>query len=115
MRKKKAYEYDDLPDLKYRRQRRLRRERRIKWMLAIAAILVIIAIAVLFRHLALKNFGENFKAPLENPTYWFEQTQEVLFLTITPTISQTPTATAPTPCGISSCGRCPSAATASSP
>ena len=43
MRKKKAYEYDDLPDLKYRRQRRLRRERRIKWMLAIAAILVIIA------------------------------------------------------------------------
>lgn len=97
MRKKKAYEYDDLPDLKYRRQRRLRRERRIKWMLAIAAILVIIAIAVLFRHLALKNFGENFKAPLENPTYWFEQTQEVLFLTITPTISQTPTATAPTP------------------
>ena len=97
MPKKKPYDYDDLPDLHSRRQRRLRRERRIKWMLSAAAVLVIILIAILFRHLALKNFGGEYKAPLENPTYWFEQTQDVLFLTITPTISQTPTATAPTP------------------
>ena len=96
MRKKKINE-PDYPDLRDRRQQRLRREHRIKWVLTLAAILIIIALAILFRHLALNNFSKDYKAPLENPTYWFEQTQDVLFLTITPTISQTPTATAPTP------------------
>lgn len=96
MKKKKTTE-PDYPDLRSRRQRRLKRERRAKWVLTLIAILIIIGIAVLFRHFALSKLGDAFKAPLENPTYWFEQTQEILFLTITPTASQTPTATVPTP------------------
>jgi hypothetical protein len=96
MKKQKSYDSDPL-DLRSRRQKRLHRERRIKVILTIAAILVIIAIALLFRRFAVRQFGSNFKAPLGNPTYWYEQTQEVLFLTITPTISQTPTATVPSP------------------
>ena len=96
MKKKSSYE-PDYPDLRSRRQRRLRRERRVKLVLALIAILIILGLAVLFRHLAQNRLNDGFKAPLDNPTYWFEQTQEVLFLTITPTITQTPTATMPTP------------------
>ena len=92
----KSYEPDPF-NPRSRRQQRLRRERRIKWILTIAAILFIILTAVIFRQIALRHFGGEYKAPLENPTYWFEKTQDVLFLTITPTISPTPTATMPTP------------------
>ena len=92
----KSYEPDPL-SLRARRQQRLRRERRIKWFLALAAILVIIVIAVIFRRFTISHFIGDYKAPNENPTYWFEQTQEILFLTATPTITQTPTATVPSP------------------
>ena len=90
----KSYEPDPL-SLRTRRQQRLRRERRVKWFLTLAAILVIIVIAVIIRRFASRHFIGEYKAPNENPTYWFEQTQEILFLTATPTITQTPTATAP--------------------
>ena len=93
--KKKTFEYD-LPDLRQRRQQRRRRERRIKWLLTLAAILIIIVIAIIFRRIALRQIGGGFRAPLENPTYWFEQTSESIFSTITPTITMTPTATVPT-------------------
>ncbi len=92
----KSYEPDPL-SLRTRRQQRLKRERRIKLFMTLAAILVIILIAVIFRRFALHHIIGDYKAPIENPTFWFEQTQENLFLTITPTISQTPTATVPTP------------------
>ena len=92
----KSYEPDPL-NLRTRRQQRLKRERRIKLFMTLAAILVIILIAVVFRRFALHHIIGDYKAPIENPTFWFEQTQENLFLTITPTISQTPTATVPTP------------------
>ena len=84
-------------DLRYRRRNRARRERRIKWLLTVAAILVIILIAILFRRIALEHFGGDYKAPIENPTYWFEQTQGVAFSTITPTVTMTSTPTVPTP------------------
>lgn len=93
---KKPYEPDPL-DLRNRRRQRKRRERRIIWLLVILTIVVIILIAVLFRQIALRHMGGEYKAPLENPTYWFEQTQDILFLTTTPTPSSTPTATVPTP------------------
>jgi hypothetical protein len=93
---KKPYEPDPL-DLRNRRRQRQRRERRIKWFLAALTVAVIILIAIIFRQIALRHFGGEFKAPLENPTYWYQQTQDVLFLTITPTISPTPTATVPSP------------------
>ncbi len=93
--KKKSHEPDPL-DLRYRRQNRLRREHRIKWLLTAAAILVIILIAILFRRIALNRIGNIFKAPIENPTYWYEQTQEVAFSTATATSTLTPTPTVPT-------------------
>ena len=93
---KKPYEPDPL-DLRNRRRQRQRRERRIKWFLAALTVAIIILIAIIFRQIALRHFGGEFKAPLENPTYWYQQTQDVLFLTITPTISPTPTATVPSP------------------
>ncbi len=92
----KSYEPDPL-SLRTRRQQRLKRERRIKLFMTLAAILVIILIAVIFRRFALHHIIGDYKAPIENPTFWFEQTRENLFLTITPTVSQTPTATVPTP------------------
>ena len=92
----KSYEPDPL-SLRSRRQRRLKRERRIKLLMTLLAILVIIMIAVIFRRFALHHIIGDYKAPIENPTFWFEQTRENLFLTITPTISQTPTATVPSP------------------
>ena len=94
--KKKSNEIDPM-DLRYRRRNRARRERRIKWLLTAAAILIIILIAILFRRIALERFGGNYKAPIENPTYWFEQTQIVAFSTATPTVTMTPTPTIPTP------------------
>ena len=90
----KSYEPDPL-SLRSRRQQRLKRERRIKLLMTLLAILVIIMIAVIFRRFALHHIIGDYKAPIENPTFWFEQTRENLFLTITPTISQTPTATVP--------------------
>lgn len=93
--RKKPYEPDPL-NLRYKRQKRRRREQRIKWLLAILAVIIIAVIAILFRRFALRQFGE-FKAPIENPTYWYEQTREILFLTITPTMTPTATATVPTP------------------
>ncbi len=96
MKKKKKSNEPDPLDLRYRRRNRLRRERRIKWLLTAAAIIVIILIAILFRRIALERFGGYFKAPIENPTFWYEQTQEVIFSTITPTITMTPTPTVPT-------------------
>lgn len=93
---KKPYDTDPM-DLRNRRRKRQERERRIKWLLTLLTILIIVLIAVFFRRFALQHFGNAFKAPLENPTYWYEQTQDVLFLTITPTVTQTPTATHPTP------------------
>ena len=92
----KSYEPDPL-SLRSRRQQRLKRERRIKLLMTLLAILVIIMIAVIFRRFALHHIIGDYKAPIENPTFWFEQTRENLFLTITPTISQTPTATVPSP------------------
>ncbi len=92
--KKKSYEQDPL-DLRYRRQRRLQRERRFKWFLTLIAILLIILIAVIFRRIALEHFDRSYKAPIENPTYWYEETGDGLFSTITPTITLTPTATVP--------------------
>ena len=97
MKQKKPTYDNDMPDLKSRRQRRLRRERRIKWLLTLITIAVIALIAVIFRKIAQRQFGGGFKAPLENPTYWYEQTREVLFLTTTPTPTSTFTATVPTP------------------
>ncbi len=97
MKKKKKSYSSDFPDPRQRRQERLRRERRIKWLLTLAAILMIALIAVIFRRIALRQIGGGYKAPLENPTYWFEQTPENLFSTITPTITMTPTATVPSP------------------
>lgn len=94
--RKKPYETDPL-DLRDRRRRRRARERRVKWLLSLAAILIIILIAIVFRRIALSRFGGIFKAPIENPTYWYQQTEQVLFRTITPTPSQSPTPTVPTP------------------
>lgn len=96
MKKRKTYD-QDLPDLRDRRRRRQQRERRFKWILAFIAILVIILIAVIFRRLALKYFDFSYKAPINNPTSWFEETRDGLFSTITPTITKTPTATVPSP------------------
>lgn len=93
--KQKPYAPDPL-SLRSRRQKRLERERRIKLLLTIAAILIIALIAVIFRRIALRQIGGPFKAPIENPTYWYEQTPHDLFSTITPTITLTPTATVPT-------------------
>ena len=93
---RKAYD-QDLPDVRTRRRRRQQRERRFKWILAFIAILAIILIAVIFRRVALKYFGINYKAPVYNSTSWYEQTQDGLFSTITPTITKTPTATVPSP------------------
>ena len=96
--KKKRKTYDhDLPDLRYRRKQRQQRERRFKWILTFIAILVIILIALVFRRFAVKYFGLNYKAPINNPTSWYEETQGGLFSTITPTITKTPTATVPSP------------------
>ncbi len=97
MKKKKKPNEPDPMDLRYRRKNRIRRERRIKWLLTAAAIMIIILIAVIFRRIALERLGGSFKAPIENPTYWFQQTQEVAFFTITPTVTMTPTPTVPTP------------------
>lgn len=93
-RKKKPYESDPL-DLRYRRQKRLQRERRFKWILTFIALLAIILIAVIFRRVALRHF-EGYKAPIDNPTYWFGGTPGDLFSTITPTVTQTFTPTVPT-------------------
>lgn len=96
--KKQRKTFDqDLPDLRQRRRRRQQRERRFKWILALIAILAIILIAVIFRRLALKYFSDTYKAPINNPTLWFEQTRDGLFSTITPTVTGTPTATVPSP------------------
>jgi len=94
--RKKPYESDPL-DIRDRRRRRRQREQRIKWLLTILAVIVIILIAVIFRRIAQQQFKDEFKAPLENPTYWYEQTQDILFLTTTPTPTQSPTPTVPTP------------------
>ena len=93
---KKPYEPDPM-DLRNRRRLRQQRERRIKWLLVILTIGIIFLLAVVFRQIALRQMGGGFKAPLDNPTYWYEQTQEILFLTSTPTATLTPTATVPTP------------------
>ncbi len=96
--KKQRKTFDqDLPDLRDRRRRRQQRERRFRWILTLIAILVIILIAVVFRRIALKYFGFTYKAPINNPTNWYEETREGLFSTITPTITTTPTATVPSP------------------
>ena len=89
------YEPDPL-SYRSRRQKRLRRERRIKWILTVIAVIIVFLIAFLFRRLAQQHLEGPFKAPIDNPTYWYEKTQDVLFLTITPTVTQTPTATVPT-------------------
>ncbi len=91
---KRSYEPDPL-DLRSRRSKRRQRERMLKWILTIAAILIIILIAIVFRQFALKHFGGSYKAPIENPTLWFKQTEEVLFRTATPTVTQTFTPTVP--------------------
>lgn len=93
-RQRKPSQPDSL-DLRYRRQRRRERERRIKWLLVLIGILAIILIAVIFRRYALKHL-DNYKAPIENPTYWYgSETEEGIFSTITPTITLSPTATVP--------------------
>ena len=94
--KKKSYETDPM-ELRNRRRKRRERERRLKWFLSFLAILIIILIAIIFRRIALRHIGDEFKAPLDNPTYWYEQTRDILFLTSTPTMTSTPTATVPTP------------------
>ena len=94
-RKQKTYETDPM-ELRSRRRKRRERERRLKWFLSFLTVLIIILIAIIFRRIALRHFDE-FKAPLENPTYWYEQTQDILFLTSTPTPTSSPTATVPTP------------------
>lgn len=95
-RKPKSYEPDPL-DLRSRRQKRLQRERRIKVLLTAAAAVIIILIAVIFRRIAVSRLNNDFRAPIDNPTYWFEQTRQTLFRTITPTPSLSPTATIPSP------------------
>lgn len=98
MKPEKKHTYDPDPlNLRNRRRQRQLRERRLKWLLVFLTIIIIILIAVLFRHIALRQFGGGFKAPIENPTFWYEQTQEIFFLTNTPTMTSTPTATVPTP------------------
>lgn len=94
--KKKKTSYEpDLPDLRYRRQKRRQRERRFIWILILIALLAIFLIALLFRRIALNRLND-YKAPVDNPTYWFNGTPGDLFSTITPTITQTFTPTVPT-------------------
>ena len=91
----RSYEPDPL-DLRSRRRQRQQRERLLKWILTFAAMLIILLIAVIFRRFALKHISNSYKAPIENPTSWFLQTEEVLFRTATPTVTQTFTPTVPT-------------------